>query len=173
MTQAWERQDGESDDAFKAFTNYRDMPRPRRVLSAMYGIPSATLSEWSTTHAWGSRVTQFDDYLSAVAVGEQESLIRQGVEEIVGQHLALLQNLREFTARETGKWLEVSRSLAGPSLVKVGELVKLGEMVVKLDRLVHEQSTENIQESFDDLSALTPEELRTLLELQRKATLGD
>lgn len=139
----------------------------------MYGIPSATLSEWSTTHAWGSRVTQFDDYLSAVAVGEQESLIRQGVEEIVGQHLALLQNLREFTARETGKWLEVSRSLAGPSLVKVGELVKLGEMVVKLDRLVHEQSTENIQESFDDLSALTPEELRTLLELQRKATLGD
>ena len=54
-------------------------------------------------------------------------------------------------------------------MLKPRELIRLTDVVVKLDRLVREQSTENIDVPAD-LSTLSLEDLRIMQDIQKKLT---
>jgi PAS domain-containing protein len=59
----WERQPGESPQAFAAFSCYRDMEpgeRAYRKVSAELGKNKALLAKWMRVHHWVERVAAFD-----------------------------------------------------------------------------------------------------------------
>lgn len=168
MTMPWERLADEPDDAFKQFTYYLHMAPPRRVLGVLHG-PTVSKAGWAQTWSWYSRAKAWDDHLAKVAAEEAEETIKESVRAVTQHHMRILQGLREVLEREAGKWLEESRTASGQTLLKPREIMKLTDVVVKLDRLVREQSTENIDVPTD-LSSLSLEDLRTMQDIQKKLT---
>lgn len=166
----WERQEGEPDDAFNNFRYYRDMPMPRKVLGVMHGSTTDKW-EWSSKWSWISRAKQYDDHISNLAIQEREETVRMAARDIQVEHLMILHGMRELLMREAGKWLRRSRETEGMSELRINELVKLTESVVKLERLALGETTENTQPVTRDLSKLSVEELYQLQELTEKAGL--
>lgn len=81
---------------------------------------------------------------------------------------ALLSDMLNMVRLESAKWLEAAKQFKGPSILKPGELAKLADTVIKLDRLVKGESTVNIASEHHDLSELSLDELRTLQALTQK-----
>jgi len=168
----WERQPGEPDICFTQFRYYRDMPLPRKILGVRDGS-TADKWEWSSKWSWVSRATAYDDHISTLAIKEREETVKQQARDIGAEHMKILHGLREVLERETGKWmarLRTSENSTEPTM-KPNELLKLADTVIKLERLVQGETTENIGAPKTDLSALSPEELSQLLALYKKAGL--
>jgi hypothetical protein len=106
-------------------------------------------------------------------IEEREKIYRRSAREIAIDHMVLLASVRELTTKEFGKLVESSRNSEMPGLVKPNTLVRMAEVVVKLDRLVRGETTENVGTTDMDLSQLSPEELRTMHELMTKAEKKD
>lgn len=167
---AWERQETDTDDSWVAFVAFRDMKAPRRLLTvAVNGsrLPTAKLSEWYRAHAWKERADAYDRHMDRVVLEEREALLRQTSKEISAEHMTMLHAARELVQRELDKWLQASRETEAQGLLKVSDVNRLLENVVKLDRLIRDQSTEQVTVEMD-LSKLTPEELKQLRTLREK-----
>ena len=72
MAKEWERQQGESSRAFRAFIHYRDLGPDRRSLNAAYAVARETQEElrapgcwyeWSAAFRWVERAAAWDAYL--------------------------------------------------------------------------------------------------------------
>lgn len=65
VKQLWQRQAGESDKAFEAFTYYRDLGPQRSLDKLRLVLPKnrALLGRWSAKWAWVDRCTAYDDSL--------------------------------------------------------------------------------------------------------------
>lgn len=161
----WLRFEAETEKEFEAFCQYRNQPIPRS-LARVYGTTKAVQVEWYHKHRWVDRCKAWDRHLDSIRLKEQEEIVKQTAREITGEHMRLLKDLRAVAAIEAEKF--AAQALAGelPS-VKVGELTKLAELVVKLDRLVRGESTDKVETAVD-LSHLSTEELLDAEELLKK-----
>ncbi len=166
----WERQPNEGEEAWLAFRAYRDMVPSERMIkhSAVKALP--TISKWYRDHNWRERVEAYDRQFDKIAVEERERIYRRKAQEIAIDHMIMLSNARELVQRELAKINATSRETEMHGLVKVSELNKLMETVVKLDRLVRDEPTEIVGSRDLDYSALSPDELDKLNELLDKAT---
>ena len=79
----WERQPRESDEAFEAFTIYRDMKRPDsrvdrsiREVSEILKKSGALIGRWSSQHKWVERVAAWDNEKDRIAREEQLKQIK-------------------------------------------------------------------------------------------------
>jgi hypothetical protein len=65
----YDRQVGESDKAFEAFTVYRDMGanRSHDAVAQKLSKSSTIISRWASQHGWRERVSAYDDYMDAQA----------------------------------------------------------------------------------------------------------
>ena len=63
----WDRQTGESDEAFRAFTIYRDYGPKRSLVQVarILDISKTTAAQFSTKHEWGARSAMYDAYLDS------------------------------------------------------------------------------------------------------------
>lgn len=151
----WERQPGEDDLPWQAFTVYRDAPAGRRTLTTVYetlnpgrkvGVDAHHAPEpyptWATHYRWSDRAVAYDIY--------QDTLFRQYLE---GRRLAArveTADLGEAMHRKAAEALAAYNALAyvrvkdketgetklvPRSNMTIGELVKLAEIGVKLQRL--------------------------------------
>lgn len=168
LPRPWEKQLDEPEESFVEFRYYRDMPQPRRVQGVLHGSTEQKWN-WASQWHWVSRARQYDDHLSDLAVEERETAVREQAKAIGEDHLRLLQGMREFALRETAKWLEQARASGGTSLIKIGDLVRVVDCAVKLDRLTLGETTENVGTGHQDLSGLSVDELRQYHELAKKA----
>lgn len=161
----WERQPGEPDDAFRHFTTYRDMPLPRKLDRRIPNVHITKLVDFYRDWNWKVRCSAYDDYLSAFAVQEYEDILAHGAKEAAVQHMGLLNDAKELAAIELRKWLVTARAAGdgSTSLLRMGDLTKLIEGAIKLDRLVRGEATEIVEQN--ELTNLTDDELR---ELERK-----
>jgi len=162
----WERQAFDTEESWLAFTRYRDMHKPRNQKKIL-GYATATISGWYRDFAWRERCEAFDRWQDRLFLDERAARIKQTAAEVAEEHKEILQDARELAMRELEKYLEVSRANGGIGLIKVGDLTKLWETVIKFDRLVRGESTETVETKVD-LSALTVEELRKMRDLQSK-----
>ncbi len=162
----WERQHFDTDESFEAFKLFRDSRPPRRVL-AQRGYPTSSLYAWFRDHAWAERVRAYDAHTDSILLGEREALLRQNAQQISAEHMALLHSARDLAQRELDKMLSRSVDNDEMNLLRPGELVKLLETVIRYDRLIRGESTENIDQQID-LSALTLDELLTYKALREK-----
>ena len=158
----WEIQHGEPDEAFRQFVFFREMPAPRKL--GGYGL--AERYELWRTWNWSARVAAYDEYLSDIAVREAEEALKMGAKQLAAEHMKELHKAREIFGRELNKMLEQSRK-AGNTFMKPADVIRLGEFVVKNERLVTGEATERT-EVHQDLSNLTDEDLAALEEIARK-----
>jgi hypothetical protein len=166
---AWERQDGEPEDAWAAFEKYRDMASPRRIEYAAIGvIRRVTLFDWASTWRWQERATAYDRHTDGVRLAQREELLKQDETERTAAAIAMLAGAEDLFTRELKKLLAESEA-SDMSIAKINDLTKLMNSIITMRRLVHGESTENVAHTSDfDLSKLSLDELRAWRELQAK-----
>lgn len=169
LPKPWERQPNESDHAWLCFCAYRDMHPSERLLKRAGVADSVTKSKWYREHNWSDRCKAYDDHMSSIVQEERETMLRRTSRELAFEHSMQMAEMRDFWLREFAKYQAQSRESEMPAPVKFGELLKLGEMTVKLQRLLSGETTENVGTTDLDFSKLSLEELRTLHELTAKA----
>lgn len=169
IPEPWERQDAESEEAWAAFRTYRDMPADARMITRAATRSTATLSKWFNEHGWNQRCRAYDAKFDQIRVDEREAMYRRSAQQIAIDHMLMLSDARELVQREIAKWTEASRSSPMHGLVKVADITKLFDMVVKLDRLIRGETTENVGSKDLNYANLSPEELDTLNTLLDKA----
>nr|WP_236076026.1 hypothetical protein [Streptomyces coffeae] len=85
----WERQSGESPQAFEAFAAYRHLGAARSVTKVARGLGKSTtlLFQWSRQYAWVMRATVYDREQDRVFLAEQQQARR----DIARRHAKLAQ----------------------------------------------------------------------------------
>lgn len=167
----WDKLDAETDDAWGAFRNYRDQLPPRRLKQCSI-MRLEVLSRWYNQYNWHDRVTAYDRHLDKIRRDEREAIIKTDEKERAGRQLALLAGVQDLLDRELEKLLADSNATEAWGLLKVGEWNTLLESKIKLERLIHGESTEKTEVTVD-FSKLTIDELRTLRALEKKLHGGE
>lgn len=166
----WDRQEGETDEAWAAFRAYREMVPDERLMKRSATKKIEVISKWFRDHNWEARCRAYDAHFDKVRIEEREALYRRSAREIAIDHMVALADMRDLFTREIAKLNDVSRASPDmPGLIRPHDLIKLGEVAVKLDRLVRGQTTENVGQGELDLSALSLDEVRALHALLEKA----
>ncbi len=173
MTQPWDRQPFDTDETFLWFVAYRDCIPPRRLDRIRVGQPGKVapplqqLLEWYNTGAWRERAEAWDKHIDTLKQGEREELVKREAKIAAVEELEIVKESRELLRRELDKMLRTSMSSETETL-RVGELNKLMENVIKHGRLLRGESTEKTE--VIDLSGLDLEDLRKLKALKEKAS---
>lgn len=167
---SWDRRDDESEKDFVAFKAYRDQSPPRNVKRTSANLVDHTFAqciELCNKFDWRERVKEYDAYLDSVLQAEREEFLKQDVRRRTAEHMSLLKDARDFLAREIRKMLKWSDECE-VGVIQPQLIPKLMDSVIKLERLVAGESTENTNQTFD-LSGLTQDELRQAYDLLNKA----
>lgn len=144
----WERQNGESEKAFEAFSIYRDMNTNRsiRAVGETLGKSSALMERWSSRWDWVERVRAYDNELEkeahAKALKDRKSMITR--------HTKIAMQLQK-------KALEALENLSTEAMSPkdIREYIKLSTDLERVSR------TESIAEN----SAETSEEEKTTVDI--------
>jgi len=166
----WHRQPGEPEAAYLKFKDFLDAPRPRRLIRPGVGH-TQSICDLSNEWRWHERVEAYDTHWQRVRDREVESFIKQEAREIAAEHMAVLRDLRELVAIHVERKLKDARTIE-ISDAKLSDLARLVDLVIKGDRLIRGESTEN-HAKVADLSGLTLEELRAAEDLAAKLEAGE
>lgn len=164
----WERQDGESAQAFQAFAAYRDMGAERSLhkVAEKLSKSDALMKRWSSQWHWGIRADAWDDELDRRSCRE----LQKGIAEMRKNHVGIakamlvksLQALQripvdEMTPRDVATMVDVAAKL---------ERISRGEVTERTEgkqTIAGEVSFGSI-----DLSKVSDEELAALEEITGK-----
>ena len=141
---AWDRQDGESQEAFHAFATYRDLgPRRRSHTNVADGLEVSTtiIGRWSGAHDWVNRCKFWDAHLDGIAQSEAEQQARNLVSDLVRTGEAYttafaIKLKNDLEALERGESLDPKTAVPinAPGFVAVGRmLVELSGGLAMLD----------------------------------------
>ena len=168
LPELWERQEGESAQAFQAFAVYRDMGAERSLVKVAQklGKSKALMERWSSRWQWGVRVEAWDDEMDKCTCRE----LQKGIAEMRKNHVGIakamlvkaLQALQkiptdEISPRDVSNMVDVAAKLERISRGEVTERTE-GKQTV-----VGEFSLGAI-----DLSRVSDEELSTLEAITEK-----
>lgn len=94
----WERQPGESAQAYEAFAIYRDMGSNRslRVVAEQLSKSDTLIKRWSREKKWGERCRAYDNHLDDVA--RQEALRKY--KKMRTRHIGIALQLQEKALAE-------------------------------------------------------------------------
>lgn len=125
----WERQKGESTNAYEAFCVYRDLGVKRSQVKTCekLGKNTTTISEWSVKFNWVERVEAYDD--------DQERKEREMLEK---ERLNDIKKMRERHADLAVSMLEkAARAMqAIPDVeVKASDITRMVDVASKLERI--------------------------------------
>lgn len=192
----WERQPGEGDRAWDAFTTYRDLGPGKRSLQLLVDKchkGHSNFARWSNLWDWVARCTAFDAWMD-----RQARLIE--IEEIRAmkrRHIEFAMSFQGAAALALNKIIEAEKRprrdangqvvlgpdgkpLSGELTLRPNEVKELADLGMRIERLNRGEPTE-IEASkveivrpslVSDYSALSLDELRTLRDLTRKAKAG-
>ena len=132
----WEKQDGESTQAFEAFSEYRDMgpKRSHAKVSAKLGKSTALLNRWSRRWKWVERVSAWDRELDKKNREAQIEAIKEMSERHTKEAMMFQQ-----------KVLERLRELK-PSELSPNDMARWFEAAVKIERLSRGETTEILKQ---------------------------
>ena len=139
LTTPWERQPGEPDKAFRAFTIFRDLPPEDRSLRRVAerlgqkSISSSLAQRWY----WRERVALWDEEQDK---RRREALLRES-EDAAVYHAKIARRAAQLVEKKIGYLEEDDGAVKGMS---VRDMVSLMESAVKLERLSRSMSTDNV-----------------------------
>ena len=134
----WERFRTETSKQFHAFTIYRDMGPSRSIQQVALSRPGSggfsKLKEWSITHQWVDRVTEYDDHMDTIRrAGKEEAIL-----EMSFRHA-------DYSMQILDKALD-ALNLIKPEDLKPHHLIRWLEVAVNIERLSRGVSTQNIKQ---------------------------
>lgn len=130
----WERQKGESAQAYEAFVTYRDMGAERslRAVSRQLGKSKTLIDRWSREKDWVERVRAYDNELEK----EARAKAIRGRKDMTERHIKIAMQVQK-------KALEALASLSvedmSPKDVK--EYIKMATDLERLNRTFEEESS--------------------------------
>ena len=141
----WERQKGESDKAFEAFSIYRDMGADRslRAVGQKLGKSRALMERWSVSYKWLERVRAYENELEKEA---REQAIKDR-KEMIRRHIGfakLMQKKAQDALREL--------SVEDMSPKEIREYIKLATDLERLTRSLENDAPKDATESESSLA---------------------
>ncbi len=88
----WERQQGESEKAFEAFTVYRDLGNARTISAVSEKLSKSRqlLSRWKAKWKWEERVRAYDNDL----VNQAKAKAEKDIKDMTGRHIKIAMQLQ-------------------------------------------------------------------------------
>lgn len=167
---SWDRREDEDETSWVAFKCYRDQSAPRNLRRTAAALPDHTVLQvidLANRYAWRERCREYDLFVDKALQEERLDFLKQDARERTACHLALLKDARETVSAELRKLLEWTERTPGINVLQPRDVFKLLDSVVKLERLVSGETTENTHTSMD-LSGLSVDDLRTLAPVLEK-----
>lgn len=174
----WERNSYESDTQWRCFLRYRntgsmngDTPgrRIKKAVADLEGVHPVDLQKWSVEHGWRERATLYDMHLDSISLEATEKNIR----DMHKRHIREARLLQRFAGTEMGKLAAKAEERTHDAVddAKPGDVARIMETGVKLERLSSGEATDHTQTSGGmDLTKLNVDELKLLKELHQKAS---
>ncbi len=147
VIEIWDRRDTESEPAFAAFMAYREMGLDRsiRAVAAKLERSLTLIGGWSSKHDWPARAAAWDRQLdSANRSGQLAEARRQGTQmqrrhsrvARLSLRIAEVELTRQLNLIQGGVRVEGEFDETALPTLELGEVRKLAETMVKLERLV-------------------------------------
>lgn len=144
--QPWEKQKGESRQAFEAFVTYRDMGayRSGAKVAERLGKSTQIISRWSSRWNWVERTSAWDNELDRQNREAQIEAIKEMSERHTKQAMLfqqkVLERMRELSVRELSpndmaRWFEVAVKIERLSRGETTEILKqehVGDIEVEI-----------------------------------------
>src|SRR4051794_39217935 len=132
MKVPYERQDGESKQAFEGFVVYRNLGLTRNLkdVGRKIGKNHSLIKRWSSQHNWVERAQAFDNEMDKRTILENAQLRKQMVKDHAEVSRQLLHKVK------------VAIEHIKPEALSPYEIAKLLEIAVKIERLSRGESTE-------------------------------
>jgi hypothetical protein len=157
------RQPGESEARFTMFVAYRDQPadgRSRRSLrdvAKALGVSHTIVSRYSSEDNWPARVAAWDRERDAtrradlrceirVIARRQAETLCQAADALMAPIVAYAERVHELKERGTDPFADYSLSELGK---EAREAARLVPQLIKVERLVHGLSTDNVGDPTD------------------------
>ena len=160
----WARHDDEPEHSYAYFLEYLKLSPPRKisVLAPMVGQSARTLYSHSSKWNWQHRADKWDQ---AQAEVETKAILDERA-KMARDHLRLLNKARMLADRHLESRLDLLDDDA-----KLGDVVRLMDKAITLERLVMGEATARVEQAEAwDLESLDEDELELLAKLQAKAT---
>lgn len=145
----WERQKGESAQAYEAFAMYRDMGTERsiRAVSLKLGKSKTLIDRWSREKSWVERVRAYDNELA-----------KEAKEKAVREHKAMTERHISIAMQIQKKALEALKSLSVENMSPkdIKEFIKMATDLERINRTLEEtdkSSDESSESLADDIIA--------------------
>lgn len=136
--QPWERQDGESGQAYEAFAAYRDAGKSRTVSAVVkqLGKSRSLLDRWKTRWNWEDRVRAYDIHVE-----------REAKEQAIKERKSMLKRHINIALNVQRKALEALDKLEVESMTPkdIKEYIRLATDLERLSRSFEEQKTEEAE----------------------------
>ena len=134
----WQRQKGESRQAFEAFTVYRDFgpTRSQEKVAKKLGKSNALMSRWSIKWNWVERAVSWDEELDRRNREAQAEARKEMAERHINESMMFQQ-----------KVLERLREL-NPQELSPNDMARWFEIAVKVERLSRGETTENTKQDI-------------------------
>lgn len=99
--QPWERQPGESKQAYEAFKKYLELgdERSNARVGQELGKSKTLIDRWSSVNSWVKRVNAFDDYMSRKELKEHEKQFK----EMIDRQLITAKKFQTVALTKLGK----------------------------------------------------------------------
>lgn len=172
VVQPWERQENEPELAYEAFKGYCFQTIPRRLAHSSVKHSAVQLTALYNEWRWADRVLAWDRHVDRLRLAEREALLKQGEKERLAKQMVVLETMGELIDREIAKHAIESKA-SQMSATKLADLNKLVNTWITMSRLIHGQSTENVEVQDARVEKLTIEELLELQRLHAKMAEGD
>lgn len=165
VVDSWERQDGESRQAFEAFAVYRDLGPARSVtkVARELGRSRTLLGRWSRQYAWVMRSVAYEREQDRLFLAEQTQ--GQAQREIARRHAKLAQAVQ---SKAVARLQPLDPRELSPS-----ELLRYIQVAAEIERRAVGEApsaavTAEAQEQGADVAALADEERRARMDQLRR-----
>ena len=141
----WNRQPIDTEDIWAAWRRYLMLPQPRepKALARRLGCKLREAEALMIEGVFVGRAEKFDAWVMGLWEDKVKEIVTASAEHYSERHTRLLAMSLELAGHELEKLLLTSKSTTANTL-KVPEVTKLLEGMIKLERLVHDESTENV-----------------------------
>lgn len=139
----WERQKGESEKAYEAFSIYRDMGSERTLIAVAQRLKKSRtlIDRWSARWNWQERVLAYDNELQKEAKAEAAKELKEMTKRHIGIAVTLqkkaLDALKELDTKEM-------------SPRDIREYIKMATELERLNRELTESQNHEQEENDDD-----------------------
>lgn len=137
--QPWERQPGESEQAFEAFKIYRDLGvrRSNAEVCKQLSKSRQLISRWKSKYEWDDRVRAYDNDLEK----QQHAEAVKNLKDMTGRHIKIAMSLQRKALEALDK-LKVEDMT--PKDIK--EYIKMATELERLNRLTSAAKDESLEE---------------------------